>query len=97
MGAVRSGGEAAWARKRCRPFCGRRLRNLCRRAGLEERTPHDGRRLHITDLARSRANPKLIAERVGHAKISQSMDYTHLTVGDQRTAVEAVVKALEGD
>ena len=75
----------------------RRLRNLCRRAGLEARTPHDGRRLHNTDLARARINPKLIAERVGHAKISQSMDYTHLSLSDQRQAIDAVVQALEGD
>ena len=53
-----------------------------RRAGLEGYRLHDARHAHATMMIRQRVHPKVVQERLGHAKVGTTPDiYSHVTPG----------------
>ena len=53
-----------------------------RRAGLEGYRLHDARHAHATMMIRQRVHPKVVQERLGHAKVGTKLDiYSHVTPG----------------
>lgn len=61
---------------------------ICKKAGITPRSFHSLRHTHATILLQSGVNPKIVQERLGHAKISTTLDtYSHLIPGMQQIAV----------
>lgn len=51
-----------------------------KKAGVPKITLHDLRHLHATLLMINGENPKVVAERLGHSKVSITLDlYSHVT------------------
>ena len=66
---------------------------ICQKAGIEPRSFHSLRHTHATVLLSSGVNPKIVQERLGHAKISTTLDtYSHLVPGMQKIAVDVFDK-----
>ena len=64
----------------------RAWRAICSRAGLRYRF-HDLRHLHASELLRNGVHPKVVQERLGHSKISTTLDtYSHVLPTMQQTA-----------
>ena len=60
---------------------------LMRRAGLEGYRLHDARHAHATLMLRQGVHPKIVQERLGHAKVGTTLDiYSHVTPGLQEAA-----------
>jgi integrase len=60
---------------------------IMRRAGLDGYRLHDARHSHATQLLRQGVHPKIVQERLGHAKVGTTLDvYSHLTPGIQQAA-----------
>lgn len=65
------------------------LPRMCRNVGIEPRSFHALRHTHATILLVSGVHPKIVQERLGHAKISTTLDtYSHLVPGMQQVAVD---------
>ena len=60
---------------------------IMRRAGLEGYRLHDARHAHATIMLKQGIHPKIVQERLGHAKISTTLDrYSHVAPGLQEAA-----------
>ena len=60
---------------------------IMRRAGLEGYRFHDTRHAHATLMLRQGVHPKIVQERLGHAKVGTTLDiYSHVTPGLQEAA-----------
>jgi integrase len=59
---------------------------------------HDLRHTHATLLLTAGTRPKVVQQRLGHAKISTTMDtYSHLLTGMQESAVALMAAMLDAD
>jgi integrase len=64
------------------------FRMICKKLNISGITFHSIRHYHATWLLRQRVNPKVVSERLGHAKIQITLDtYTHLIPGIQEDAI----------
>ena len=60
---------------------------IARRAGLAEYRLYDTRHAHATLMLRQCVHPKIMQERLGHAKVGITLDlYSHVTPGLQEAA-----------
>jgi integrase len=60
---------------------------LCVKAGLGSYRFHDTRHAHATQMLRQGIHPKIVQERLGHAKVGTTLDiYSHVTPGLQEAA-----------
>jgi len=60
---------------------------IMRKAGLEGYRLHDARHAHATIMLRQGVHPKIVQERLGHAKVGTTLDiYSHVTPGLQQAA-----------
>lgn len=67
------------------------LPRMCRSIGIEPRSFHSLRHTHATILLAAGIHPKIVQERLGHAKISTTLDtYSHLVPGMQQVAVDVL-------
>ena len=65
------------------------LPRMCRSIGIEPRSFHSLRHTHATILLAAGIHPKIVQERLGHAKVSTTLDtYSHLIPGMQQVAVD---------
>lgn len=65
------------------------LPRMCRSVGIKARSFHTLRHTHATVLLSAGIHPKIVQERLGHAKISTTLDtYSHLVPGMQQVAVD---------
>ena len=72
------------------------FKKIVRKLGLDRLRFHDLRHTHATVMLLQRVHPKVVQERLGHAKISTTMDlYSHVMPSMQRDAVERFEMALE--
>ena len=63
------------------------FKRLVLRAGLEGYRFHDTRHAHATLMLRQGVHPKIVQERLGHAKVGTTLDiYSHVTPGLQQAA-----------
>jgi integrase len=70
---------------------------LLRRAELPKIRFHDLRHTCATLLLPQGVNPKIVSEMLGHSSVGLTLDrYSHVLPGMQRTAVDALEKALFG-
>jgi integrase len=68
---------------------------LMRRAGLEGYRLHDARHAHATVMLQQGESPKVVQERLGHARANITLDiYSHVTPGLQRAAAQRFNDAL---
>lgn len=59
---------------------------------------HQLRHTHATILLRQGINPKIVAERLGHASVKITLDtYSHVLPDTQEEAVQAIRNALKND
>jgi len=66
---------------------------MCRSVGIKPRSFHALRHTHATMLLAAGVHPKIVQERLGHAKISTTLDtYSHLIPGIQQVAVNVLNK-----
>lgn len=66
---------------------------MCCNVGIEPRSFHALRHTHATILLSANVHPKIVQERLGHAKISTTLDtYSHLIPGMQQMAVDVFNK-----
>jgi integrase len=69
------------------------LPQICRNIGIEPRSFHALRHTHATILLSAGVHPKVVQERLGHAKISTTLDtYSHLVPGMQQAAINVFDK-----
>ncbi|WP_258111605.1 site-specific integrase [Alicyclobacillus sp. SP_1] len=74
-----------------------RWNSLIQKAGIPRIRIHDIRHTHASLLLQQGVNPKVVAERLGHANVSITLDtYTHLLPGIQEKAVDTFAKELFG-
>jgi integrase len=82
------------------PMLPRAVSNVCKRiaehAGLEGYRFHDNRHTHASLMLRQGVHPKVVQERLGHAKVATTMDvYSHVMPSLQQEAVQKFDLALE--
>ena len=71
-------------------------RQLLMRRGLDGPTFHCLRHSHASHLLRSGVDPKVISERLGHSKVSFTLDqYVHLLPGMQEDAARKIDAAMK--
>lgn len=69
------------------------LPRMCKSVGIEPRGFHSLRHTHATILLSANIHPKIVQERLGHSKISTTLDtYSHLIPGMQQVAVDVFNK-----
>jgi integrase len=74
-----------------------RLLRLVRRLRLPEIGFHGLRHTHATALLEAGVNPKVVAERLGHARVGITLDvYSHVSARMDQQAAEAVERRLAG-
>lgn len=65
------------------------FKRMCKAAGVPYHSFHTLRHTHASILLSQNVHPKIVQERLGHAKISTTMDiYSHLIPGMQKVAVD---------
>ena len=63
------------------------FKRIARQTGLGEYRLHDTRHAHATMMLRQGVHPKIVQERLGHAKVGTTLDiYSHVTPGLQEAA-----------
>jgi len=68
---------------------------LLEKSGLPKIRFHDLRHTHATLLLKEGIHPKIVSERLGHSKISVTLDiYSHIIKGIQEVAAEAIDNLL---
>ena len=73
------------------------FKKIARRAGLEGYRLHDTRHAHATLMLRQGVHPKIVQERLGHAKVGTTLDiYSHITTGLQEAAALRFDEGLAG-
>ena len=75
---------------------------IMRRAGLEGYRLHDARHAHASLMLRQGVHPKIVQERLGHAKVGTTLDvYSHVTPGLQQAAAlqfeQGLMKSRESE
>ena len=74
---------------------GKMVAKPSRKAGLEGYRLHDCRHAHASIMLQQGENPKVVQERLSHARASITLDlYSHVTPGLQRTAAHRFNEAL---
>lgn len=69
--------------------------HLASRAGVPEIRFHDLRHSHATQLLKHKIHAKVVSERLGHARISTTLDiYSHVLPGMQEEAAQRVDDAM---
>ena len=72
------------------------FKRIAERAGLHGYHFHNNRDTHATLLLRQGVHPKVVQERLGHAKVGTTMDiYSHVMPTLQREAADRFDLALE--
>ena len=67
------------------------LHNSCINAGIPCHTFHSLRHTHATLLLSEGVHPKIVSERLGHSKISITLDtYSHVIPTMQQAAIDAI-------
>ncbi|MCI2253435.1 site-specific integrase [Domibacillus sp. PGB-M46] len=75
----------------------RTFKALSKKAKVPEIRFHDLRHTHATSLLLEGINPKIVAERLGHSKVSVTLDtYSHVLPNMQKEAAEKLNKTLFG-
>lgn len=65
------------------------LPKICKSIGIKPRSFHTLRHTHATILLAAGVHPKIVQERLGHSKISTTLDtYSHVIPGMQKAAVD---------
>lgn len=73
----------------------RQFQKLARSAGFDGGRLHDLRHTHATVLLELGLNPKVVSERLGHARVSMTLDrYSHVLPHLQKEAAERLDTAL---
>ena len=73
------------------------FKRIARRAGLEGYHLHSARHAHATLMLRQGVHPKIVQERLGHAKVGTTLDiYSHVTPGLQEAAALRFDEGLAG-
>lgn len=76
----------------------KRFKVVCKKAGVPKRRFHDLRHTHASILLSKGVHPKIVQERLGHSKISTTLDtYSHLVPGMQQEVVNIINKINEGN
>ena len=76
----------------------RHLKQLGARVGIPDITFHKLRHFHATIALDQGNNPVVVSQRMGHKKVSTTMDlYGHALPGWQRELAENVANAIDGD
>ena len=71
------------------------FRRFVRRSGLKRCRWHDLRHSHATHLLSMGQNPKVVSERLGHARVGFTLDtYAHVLEGQQEAAAAKVDEAF---
>lgn len=72
------------------------LDNLIRKANVPKIRLHDLRHTHATILLKLGENPKIVSERLGHSKVSMTLDvYSHVTPDMQKSTADKFGNALK--
>ena len=72
------------------------FKKIVKQLGLDDVRFHDLRHTHATVLLLQKVHPKVVQERLGHSKISTTLDlYSHVMPSMQKDAVERFEMALE--
>jgi len=84
-----------FASERGRPFCTRGLRHLfkrsLKRAGLDARYGvHSLRHFHLSELYARTNDLRLVQDQAGHASVSTTQVYTHVSLEKRRAAVDSI-------
>lgn len=67
------------------------FKRMCNAANVKYRSFHSLRHTHASVLLANNIHPKIVQERLGHSKISTTMDtYSHLIPGMQALAVKVL-------
>ncbi len=67
------------------------LPQICKEVGIEPRSFHTLRHTHATVLLSAGVHPKIVQERLGHAKVSTTLDtYSHMIPGMQKAAINVL-------
>ncbi|MFJ8452761.1 site-specific integrase [Bacillus paramycoides] len=75
----------------------RTFKGLIQKANLPNIRFHDLRHTHATSLLLEGINPKVVAERLGHSKVSVTLDtYSHVLPNMQKEAADKLNKTLFG-
>ena len=73
------------------------LARMCKNVGINPRSFHALRHTHATLLLSAGIHPKIVQERLGHARISTTLDtYSHMIPGIQQVVVDLFNKMEEG-
>jgi integrase len=74
----------------------RALKRALKAANLPDIRFHDLRHSHATILLKENVNPKIVSARLGHSKISVTLDtYSHVTDSIEGIAVETLNELLD--
>lgn len=74
----------------------KRFKVVCKKAGVPKRRFHDLRHTHASILLSKGVHPKIVQERLGHSKISTTLDtYSHLVPGMQQEVINIINKINE--
>ena len=72
------------------------FKKIVRKLGLDDVRFHDLRHTHATIMLLQGVHPKVVQERLGHSKMSTTMDiYSHVVPSMQKDAVKRFAMALE--
>lgn len=76
----------------------RSFKRLTKNAGLPEIRFHDIRHTHATLLLLAEVNPKIVAERLGHSKVSITLDtYSHVLPNMQKGVADKLSNIIYND
>ena len=72
------------------------FKKIIKKLGLDDVRFHDLRHTHATVMLLQGIHPKVVQERLGHSKMSTTMDiYSHVVPSMQKDAVKRFAMALE--
>jgi integrase len=76
----------------------RAFKALCQRAGVPEITLHEGRHTHTTTLIAGGVPIGVVSQRLGHSRVSTTMDiYAHVLPTMQEAATAEIERLFFGD
>ncbi|SDL87003.1 site-specific integrase [Halarsenatibacter silvermanii] len=66
-----------------------KFKSICRDLNMGEYKLHDLRHTHATWLLEAGINPKVVQERLGHARVETTLNiYSHVSINEQKKAVQ---------